>query len=270
MLKQRIITAIILIPIFVLLILKLTPPLFCILTGAVVLIGAWEWSGLMGIKTIHRKLIYPVLITVLLFGSLYLSIPTIMYVASAWWISTIFLIAAYPRVSLTWGKGWVVRALMGVMVLIPAWLAINYIRNANSGPYALLFLFILIWGADSAAYFTGKKWGKSKLAPLVSPGKSWQGVYGAMLTTLLIALIVLISLKVPYAIWPGAILLSIITVIFSIVGDLFESMLKRNEGIKDSGTILPGHGGVLDRIDSLTAAAPIFVAGAMLLGKFYH
>jgi phosphatidate cytidylyltransferase len=157
---------------------------------------------------------------------------------------------------------------MGAFVLVPCWASINYIRNQDEGPLGLLFLFVLIWGADSAAYFVGKKWGTKRLAPYVSPGKSWQGLMGALLVSTLIVLTTLWLCNVPFPIWPWAIVLSLVTVLFSIVGDLFESMIKRQAKVKDSGKLLPGHGGVLDRIDSLTAAAPIFVLGALLLGPY--
>jgi phosphatidate cytidylyltransferase len=152
---------------------------------------------------------------------------------------------------------------------VPCWVAINYIFIQHEGRLALLFLFILIWGADSAAYFVGKKWGKHKLAPQVSPGKSIEGMMGALVFTILLAIITQLLCRIPLERWHWGILLSLLTVIFSIVGDLFESMLKRNAGIKDSGNILPGHGGLLDRIDSLTAAAPVFAFGSWVIGTYF-
>jgi phosphatidate cytidylyltransferase len=265
MLKQRILTALILIPIVVFLILKLSSLAFAFLTAIFIGFAAWEWSGLMGIKKFPKTLIYPILIAGLLYGSCYLPITIVMYLASAWWLFATLLIILYPKCSDCWSKCNITRGFMGVMVLIPAWLAINFLHQQFHGPYAVLYLFILIWGADSGAYFIGKKWGKHKLAPLVSPGKTWQGAFGAIITTIIIASIALTLLKAPLLIWPAAITLSITVVIFSIIGDLFESMLKRKAGLKDSGNIFPGHGGILDRIDSLTAAAPIFVTGALLL-----
>ena len=160
-----------------------------------------------------------------------------------------------------------VRGIMGILVLMPCWLALNFIRVLPSGEMILLALFVLIWGADTGAYFAGKKWGKHKIIPQVSPGKSWEGLAGALLTTVLLVFCLLTALKFPPAdIWV-LLLLSLVTVLFSVLGDLFESMLKRKVDLKDSGTILPGHGGILDRIDSLTAAAPIFALGLILLAK---
>jgi phosphatidate cytidylyltransferase len=269
MLKKRIITARILIPVFILLLFTLSPAAFCILTGIFTILAAWEWSSLMGIKPSPRALLYPLGIFFLLIVSLALYIPYILYLAIVWWLVATFLIFVYPIASNQWGKGVWIRALMGVFVLMPCWIAINFIRKEN-GPATLLFLFVLIWGADSAAYFVGKKWGKHKLAPVISPGKTWQGFCGALVITFPIAIIYLDILKAPSKMWLGVIVLSLITVVFSVIGDLFESMLKRKAGVKDSGFLFPGHGGILDRIDSLTAAAPIFVLGAIILGKIYH
>lgn len=268
MLKQRILTAVILIPIFILLLLKLSPSGFAYLTIAFVLIGAWEWSNLLGIKQFSRRLIYPGFIFICLPISLFIPMSIILVTALIWWIIALGLVVLYPAASKVWGKGYILRGLMGLLVFIPTWRALNYIRDVDPmGTYFLLFLFVLIWGADSGAYFVGKKWGRNKLAPNVSPGKTLQGMYGALLVTLLIAVIAAPVFHLP---WLSVVLLSIITVVFSILGDLFESMLKRNVGIKDSGQLFPGHGGLLDRIDSLTAAAPIFALCELLILKNFH
>lgn len=271
MLKQRVITAIILIPIFVYFVLTLSTPAFATLTLIFVLLGAWEWSGLMGIQSVFKKLIYPLILLILLPLSLYLPINSVLSVAFLWWCSTLILIATFPASGERWGNSIVVRGLMGFLVLMPCWRAINFIHaNALNGPIILLFLFVLIWGADSAAYFIGKKWGQHKLAPNVSPGKSWEGFLAAIIVGFLISLGALFWSHSPMRIWPLALVLGVITVMSSVVGDLFESMLKRQAGVKDSGVLMPGHGGVLDRIDSLTAAAPVFALGAILLGKMFH
>ena len=162
-----------------------------------------------------------------------------------------------------------ILSLIGVLVLMPCWAAVNFVRNQNDNGLALLlFLLVLIWGADSSAYFVGKKWGKTSLAPRVSPGKTMAGAGGALLFLLIYSLAVLIACSVPYALWPWVLTLAFVTVIFSIIGDLFESVMKRQVGVKDSGKIFPGHGGLLDRIDSLTAAAPVFALGSMLIGMY--
>ena len=270
MLKQRILTAMILIPLFIFFVLKLSPPAFGILTALVVIWGAAEWSSLMEVQQFPKNLIYPILMVFVLWTMLFVPILYVLYSALVGWLIAAVLVLRYPDLASVWGKGVVLRGFMGIIVLVPCWLAVNFIRNADNGTYILLFLFILIWGADSGAYFIGKKWGKSKLAKSVSPGKSWQGLLGALMTTSIIALISLYGFHIPYRIWLPALVLSFITVLFSVLGDLFESMLKRNAGLKDSGHLLPGHGGILDRIDSLTAAAPIFALGALWLGEIYR
>jgi phosphatidate cytidylyltransferase len=266
MLKQRVITAAILIPIFVWLLFYLPPKGFSLLTGLIVFWAATEWSLLMGITTTWRRLIFPVLMLAgLIVCYFYPASFYMIYLALPWWISMTFLVICYPKGRLMWSNSIVLRGVMGFFVLIPCWLALNYMRYAPSGSYILLYLFIMVWGADVGAYFTGKKWGRHKLLPLVSPGKSWEGLIGALITTLVLSLIVLLGYQFPLTSLPSIVLISMITILFSVVGDLFESMLKRNAGLKDSGTLLPGHGGILDRIDSLTAAAPIFVIGLIII-----
>lgn len=265
MLKQRVITAIILAPLFVLLVLKLSALSFCVFTGAMMLWCACEWSGLMGVKKFPQSLIYPALMLAALFGAMWLYIPSTSVLALIGWLIALWLVVIYPRGSQLWGKGVFIRGGMGFLVLIPCWLAINFIRNYPQGPYILLFLFILIWGADTGAYFAGKFFGKHKIAPLVSPGKTWEGLIGALIVTVLINIGVIQWMQLPFATGLALTGISLLTVLFSVLGDLFESMLKRKENLKDSGRLLPGHGGILDRIDSLTAAAPVFLLGLYLI-----
>lgn len=268
MLKQRIITACILIPIVVALLFYLPLPLFFLLSTLIMLAGAWEWSQLVGIKRTSCRFLYLILMMLVFFNSLYVPFHIILVVGGVWWVIALILMTLYPRLTGYWAKGYVWRGLMGIFVLLPCWVALNFIRNQQDGIYALLFLFVLIWGADSAAYFSGKKWGRHPLAFQISPGKTVEGVMGALIFTLVIALLALWLCNIPSASWLWSILLSLVTVIFSIVGDLFESAMKRQIGLKDSGKLLPGHGGLLDRIDSLTSAAPIFALGGLILGKY--
>jgi len=265
---QRILTAIILIPLTLAALFYSSPQVFCIITGLISLAAAWEWTNLMEIKKTWGRIFYLIIAAIIFLWILFIPVSKVLIVSFVWWLFATLLIVLYPRGSSWWGKSKIVRGIMGLMVLVPCWVAINYIRNEKDGMYALLFLFVLIWGADTAAYFVGKKWGTVKLAPSVSPGKSWQGLCGALIFSMIIVLVTVKLCHLPLAIWPWAFALSLITVMFSIVGDLFESMIKRQAGLKDSGKLLPGHGGLLDRIDSLTAAAPVFVLGGLLLGIY--
>lgn len=270
MLKLRVLTAIILIPVFITLLFTLSSRGFSIFTGLIVLGCAWEWSSLMGLKKYLSRFFYLTLILALQISLLYLfyqqtiSVLMIFNLALAWWLIAAVLVVTYPKSQRLLGKGIMIRGLMGILVLIPCWVALIFIHMINHGEYVLLFLFILIWGADTGAYFAGKKWGKNKLLPLVSPGKTWQGLFGALLTTVVIVFIAGLLFNL-YSDLVSLLLLSLVTVLFSVLGDLFESMLKRHVGVKDSGKLLPGHGGILDRIDSLTAAAPIFALGILWL-----
>lgn len=264
MLKQRLLTAIILIPLFILLLFKLSSQAFYLFTMLIVAWGALEWSSFMGLRRFLYRLGYMLITIFSLFIVSLFPVISVLYISLAWWLAAAFLVMRYPKNSAAWGRRTVLKGIMGLFVLVPCWLAVDFLRNSSHGISILLFLFVLIWGADSGAYFFGKKWGKHKLIPQVSPGKTWQGLFGALLTTAVLALLGLLIFKVPYFTWPIALLWALLTVLFSILGDLFESMLKRQAGLKDSGHLLPGHGGILDRIDSLTAAAPIFALGLII------
>lgn len=189
----------------------------------------------------------------------------VLWASAFFWCTAIFFVLTYPRY-VFWNTV-LARGLMGIFVLIPFVIALNVIRAFDDGSRVLLYLLLLIWLADTSAYFVGRRYGVTKLAPLVSPGKSLQGALGACICTLFFSAAVAFfythTLLQDQAMW--FIGISLITVLFSILGDLFESMLKREVGLKDSGTLLPGHGGILDRIDSLTAAAPIFLMGMLFL-----
>ena len=266
MFKQRLLAALVLIPVFVYLLLFLSPSAFGLMTLLLVLVGGWEWTGFMGVKTWYKRLIYVLLLLCCLPISLFITTPWVLWISLAWWCFALVLVLAYPHGSGFWGKGLLVRGVMGVMTLIPTWRALNFIRDNDfqlQGTYLLLFLFIVIWGADTGAYFAGKLCGKNKLLPLVSPGKTWEGLAGAVIATLLVAGGgIYASIFTGMSSWK-LVLLVLITMLFSVLGDLFESMLKRNVGLKDSGVLIPGHGGLLDRIDSLTAGAPIFALGLL-------
>ncbi len=189
-------------------------------------------------------------------------IALLLWVASILsWILSVFWVKNYPNYD-----GWYNPTLNVVgFVLISA--AVTAIFSVwHTSPWWLMYLFLLVWGADSGAYFVGRKLGKKKLAPNVSPNKSVEGLYGGIFTAMLIVVVVeVVYLDLTFAQHILFLILSVVTVFSSVLGDLFESMIKRRAGIKDSGRILPGHGGVLDRIDSLLAAAPIFAAGMYVL-----
>ncbi|MCK5717197.1 MAG: phosphatidate cytidylyltransferase [Thiomargarita sp.] len=260
MLKQRLITAFILMPLIIWVLLALPTQTFAGIIGLFMILGAWEWAGLCGWK---MRLPYTIVLSLGLYAvwlqdnqhTLY-----IIYIACVWWLLALYWIVRYQQGQHLIPKSPIIKGFLGFLILLPAWLALC-ILHAEQGGTAVLFLFFLIWGADTGAYFAGKQWGKHKLADKVSPGKTWEGVMGALVMSSLVALVYIFLEEKPLSFM----LLCLITVAVSILGDLVESLFKREAGFKDSGHILPGHGGMLDRIDSLTSAAPIFVLGLGIL-----
>ena len=262
MLKQRLITGIILIPVMVAILLKFPTPWLAILFGVIALAGAWEWATLVSKQLVVRASYVSICGVLMLAGWFWLEqehIRLLMLGASCFWVLVLFLLTIYrpswlgqPALhSFLWHSGY--------LVIVAGWIAIIHLHKQL--PALLLFLFILIWVADSAAYFAGKKFGRVKLAEHLSPGKTREGLWGALLATVLLALLGVwqFDLKVGAAAY--FIILCLLTALISVIGDLFESLLKRNAGVKDSGFLVPGHGGVLDRIDSLLAASPGFILG---------
>jgi len=283
-LKQRLITAAILIPLVVWSIFSLPTYILSLVFAAILVAGAWEWTALLGLSSLLSRISYVItIILILALGSWAVMNPVMLYIvmgiALAWWVGALIWIQRYSfniarhdnmngRMSihgnsrLRWYFG-----LAGIVVFIPPWIALVVMHDEGVfGPYWVLFILMLIWGADSGAYFAGRRWGMKKLAPYVSPGKTWEGVLGACIVTLLLAMMGSLVFKVPTSGLLAFVMLCLATTLFSIVGDLLESMLKRRAGVKDSGHLLPGHGGVLDRIDSLVSGMPIFVLGLLLQG----
>jgi phosphatidate cytidylyltransferase len=270
MLKQRIITAAILIPIVIAVIFMLDTVWFSALFAVFVAIGAWEWAGLCKLSKKYQT-IYS-FITVLILAGLYLASDSDLYnniilSGVVYWFIAVILVFLYQKQRNLLSKSPLVLLIVGLLLLIPMWVSLIVLKSfPDNGATLIMFLMLLIWGADTAAYFVGKKWGKRRLASRVSPGKTWEGSIGGIVAGIAIALT---YVNVSNAISNHAIALiglSILTVSISIIGDLMESMVKREADIKDSGSILPGHGGVMDRIDSLTAAGPVFVFGIVHLG----
>lgn len=273
MLRQRILTAAVLAPAVIAAILRLPHQLLALLLALVVLIGAFEWARLSGLVSPLRQGLYVLLMALALVAAGWLrshqeGLFLLLACAALWWLAVLVgLVLARPVEPLPPDAFSLPQALSGFLVLVPSWTALVELHaNTRAGPALLLFLMVLIWVADSGAYFTGRRWGKTKLAPSISPGKTLEGVYGASVGALSCALFFIAWAPLGALSPLVAVSLCLITALFSVVGDLFESLEKRRRGVKDSGRLLPGHGGVLDRIDSLTSAGPIFLFGLWLAG----
>ncbi len=265
MLKQRIITALWLAPLAIGGIFFLPFEYFALFTAAIVMLGAWEWANLAGFPQQGARVGYALLVGLSLLGLYKLPEIGVLSVGAVWWILALVFVLSYPGMSKAWSSQWV-RLVLGFLILVPCWKGLLLLKQQPNSEIVLLYICLMVWGADVGAYFAGRKWGVSKLAPKVSPGKSWAGFWGGMISALLIGLSVGICVDMPTNQLVVLMLVSAVTVAVSVLGDLTESMFKRFRGIKDSSQLLPGHGGVLDRIDSLTSAVPVFALLLLISG----
>ncbi|HVS78379.1 MAG TPA: phosphatidate cytidylyltransferase [Steroidobacteraceae bacterium] len=263
-LRKRVATAAVLIALLLAVLFWLPASATVALLTIVVLMGAWEWSAFLKWTDPRPRAGYVLLIALVLplawrATRTPAGLAALLGAALLWWLIALIWIVAAPRRVRPWSA-----ALAGLMSLVPAWLALVHLRlQAADGAEWVLFALVLVWMADIGAYFCGRRFGRRRLAPTVSPGKTWEGAIGGVAASGIVA--------VAGGVWFGLPLqpflaLCLATVAFSIVGDLTESLLKRFAGMKDSGTLFPGHGGVMDRIDSVTGAAPVLLLGLTFLG----
>jgi len=263
-LKTRIITAAVLIALLLVVLLWLPPFATMIAMTAAVLAGAWEWSAFLRLQSVPARIGYVLVIAACLpvLWQLTMAEPArllLLIVALIWWVVALLWVVFAPRRAAAWSA-----ACAGILALVPAWVALVRLRvDVPRGEQWVLFALCLVWAADVGAYFAGRTFGRVKLAPQVSPGKTWEGVLGGLVLAALVALVGSRWFAVPML---QLVPLCLAVVAFSIVGDLTESLLKRFAGLKDSGTLFPGHGGVMDRIDSLTSALPLLLLGLVVLG----
>lgn len=268
MLKQRLLTSLVLGVLTVSVVLLLPSMLLATLLLVVMLIAGWEWARLVGLSRSITRMTFVLVLGIGTGALWYISTIqqlrwAVMVIAGLWWLTVLVVLAvsqpASPASRIRRGAGRYGLRIAAGFTLIPAWLALFMLHEIR--PELLLFLLLIVWGADGMAFFTGKAFGRTKLAPALSPGKTREGLWGALAATLIIGTIGALWWELPALVAVYFTGLCLVTALFSVVGDLFESLLKRQAGVKDSGSLLPGHGGVLDRIDSLAAAAPIFVLG---------
>ena len=284
MLVERVKTALALAVAFIVISTQSSVLVFSIVMSGFMGFVAWEWAGLAGITKKSFKLTYTIgFIVIVGFAYQELALGNsrdqfdkglsliFLCIGLLFWIISVFFLYHYPKYVEFWNEKYKLAA-MGLLVIIPAWNGMIVLKFLNPEGYLLLLIVILVAVTDIGAYFVGRKFGRIKLAEKLSPNKTWEGVFGgaAACALTMILLTVMIDLILPELNRVDSIsitFLTLITIVLSVVGDLFESMLKRNQGIKDSGDILPGHGGILDRVDGLLAVAPCFSLIILLITK---
>lgn len=273
MLKQRIITALVMALIILLALVFLPFIGFSLLLIAVFSVAAWEWADLSGFAGLWRYLYALALAAVMLTLAWYCGLfhgvnidclRDIFGVAGIGWAIALLWVMSYPGSAALWGSRFM-RATIGLVVLVPSALALIYLTSLDNGKWYFVYMVLIVAAADIGAYFSGRAFGKRKLAPHVSPGKSWAGFFGGLLSTALLAVITSSFFSIADLGMLQLLLVTLFAGLASVLGDLLESMVKRHRGIKDSSQLLPGHGGIMDRIDSVTAAAPVFALLLILL-----
>jgi phosphatidate cytidylyltransferase len=269
--KQRIITALILAPLAIALMLFAPPVWTAAIIGGLCLIAMWEWTRLSGLRAYPLRAGFVALAALTMFALWYAeSLPawwTVIGAGCVWWLVAFFWLRRFEFAASPTPDNIALKLTSGALTVLPAWAGLMRILLTQDTPHtwALYSLFV-VWAADTFAYLAGKRWGRNKLAPQISPGKTREGVYGALIGCACVAAIGGWLLGVRGLSLPLLVVFSLIAAAFSIIGDLFESLLKRHAGVKDSGTLFPGHGGVCDRLDGVFAALPIFALSKALLG----
>jgi phosphatidate cytidylyltransferase len=270
----RVATAAVLAPLAIAALLWLPTPWLAMVVASLMMVALWEWTALAGVQAPLARATYllgnALLMAALAWGSRgspeLAPLKLVSVVGAAWWMLVPLWLMRFSFASTPGAASRGLKLLAGSLSVIPAWCAAVWLHHEGDfGPRWTLFAVAIIWFADSGAYFVGSRFGKHKLAPRISPGKSWEGLFGGLVAAALFAAAAVPVLHLDWARLPMLVVVVLVTVLVSVVGDLFESLLKRHAGMKDSSDLIPGHGGMLDRVDSLLAALPVFVVMRELL-----
>jgi len=306
MLLQRILTALVLAAVVITAVLQLPTLYFSLFIAVIALVAAFEWMALTDVTKLSSKILFLLALIIPMLGVTYWTVllellseamewPEIKDYSDAlewfviapvlFWVIMMMLIrkTGPQLLSMEFKPGF--KVFSGWLILLGAWMFLSKLR-AYYGPGMVMYFLLLIWAADISAFFAGKKWGKDKLAPEISPGKTVQGMYGALAAAAICGIgftvygwLTAVESEEAQSgmlrflnglVWTDMLILSVMTVLISIYGDLFFSLIKRRKGVKDSGNLLPGHGGILDRVDSIIAASPFFYAGILLIGRVFY
>ncbi|MDD1783759.1 phosphatidate cytidylyltransferase [Enterovibrio sp. ZSDZ35] len=275
MLKQRVLTASVLAPIVIAAIFFLPLPFFIVAIAGVTLLGHWEWTKFVASSSRFKALVLPSLILLASLIGLWpvtqsglnlsgINGSLLALIGAIWWLVATAMVLKYPKATSWWSNNALLQQMFGVLTLVPFLWSVSILRayEYDNAPFLgakmVLLVCLLVWSADTGAYFAGKRFGKRKMAPAVSPNKTMEGLIGGLIASVGVTLVAAKGFSIPFSSLPMLGVVALITAFASVLGDLAESMFKRVAGVKDSGSILPGHGGILDRIDSLTAAFPVF------------
>ncbi len=270
MLKQRTITGLVLAPIGIAAVLFLPTAALAVFTGVTVLVAMWEWTRMSGFASRPVRSGVVALVVLALFALWAARDETLIWyliiVGNVFWIVAFLWLRNFSFGAAPTRENAAIKLVAGLLATLPAWVALTRLHSdPRGGPGWALLAMMLVSVADTAAYYTGSRYGKAKLCPQISPNKTIAGVYGALASGAILSAIGGWLLHLRGLAWLALIALALVTVIASIIGDLFESLIKRQAGVKDSGTLFPGHGGMFDRLDGMFAALPVFALGKALL-----
>lgn len=267
MLMPRIITGMVLLAaIFFSLFFTSASVFFWIVTGLLVW-SSWEWSRLIGLTLLAKRCFLVTFYLLIAMGMFWLPIGMLLIVCSLWWFAVLWILLLYRSDRFVWTKSVRCGVFMGIPTLGSSFIGFNVLRNFEQGVPLIFYFVLLIAAADSGAYFIGRMLGKKKLSPALSPNKTWAGLYGGLISSALMAVAGSLYFKLDLPAMIIFVLLSLLAALFSVAGDLFMSLLKRQQQLKDTGRLLPGHGGLLDRLDGFNGAISIFTLGLILLIK---